>query len=93
MLSYFENRILLKRVLRMWPVLYIVLQLDFAPLVLRHHSDGSILLLSGGIRKLQHKEQDDDRDGDLFAVIHLNPNHGPLIMSAECACLVTHCGK
>ena len=29
----------------------------------------------GGIRELQHNEQDDN--DDLFAVTHLNPSHGP----------------
>ena len=58
-----------------------MLQLDLAPPSLLARTEASFrrvhLTALRGIRELQHKEQDDNGDDDLFAVTHLNPNHGP----------------
>ena len=58
-----------------------MLQLDLAPpssLARTEASFGRVHLTAlGGIRELQHNEQYDNGDNDLFAVAYLNPNHGP----------------
>ena len=56
------------------------LQFDIAPpssLARTEASFGPSYCSQGGFRELQHNEQDDNGDDDLFAVTHLNPNHGP----------------
>ena len=65
-------------------------QLDLAPpssLARTETSFGRVHLTArgggGGIRELQHNEQDDNGDDDLFAVTHLNPNHGLEIIDCK----------
>ena len=62
-------------------------QLDLAPpssLARTEASFGRIHLTAlGGIRELQHNEQDDNCDDDFFAVTHLYPNHGLEIIDCK----------
>ena len=56
----------------------LMLQLDFAPPSSLARTEASFGRVHLTALRGDHKEQDDDDgDGDLFAVTHLNPNHGP----------------